>query len=167
MPADARRQAATRARRYFNLALGYHVPPILLFTAGLMGIGKTTLASALSEVLDAVLLRSDVIRKQLAGNRPDRPGREAFGEGLYAPEMSALTYRKMHRCAQQALARGKTVIVDASFTRADRPSGFSSNWRSTLQRQARLLHCSATGRSTLARLDSAPGGGPGCLGRAP
>lgn len=149
---ELRRQALERSRRYFNLALGYHVPPMLLLTAGLMGVGKSTFALALAGALGAELLRSDVIRKELAapdaGSRPP----DAFNEGLYAPSMTAHTYEEMLRRAERLLCRGKTVIVDASFaSQADRRSFLALAKRLVIP--ARLLHLHCDKATTLARLD--------------
>ena len=115
--AETRRHALERSWRYFNLALGYQVPPMLLLTIGLMGVGKTTLARPLATALGAELLRSDVIRKELAGITAARSCRDAFETGLYAPEMSGRTYAELRQRAERLLRHGKTVIVDASFAR--------------------------------------------------
>lgn len=149
---ELRRQALERSRRYFNLALGYHVPPMLLLTAGLMGVGKSTFALALAGALGAELLRSDVIRKKLANPAADSRRPDAFNEGLYAPSMTAHTYAEMLRRAEQLLCRGKTVIIDASFaSQADRLSFLALAERLAIP--ARLLHLHCDKATTLARLD--------------
>jgi len=137
--AVAREQARERSRRYFNLALGYHVPPMLLLTAGMMGVGKTTLARALASALGAEVLRSDVVRKELAGLSAIRPCPAAFATGLYAPEMSRRTYRALRREAEGLLRGGKTVIVDASFARHSERQAFL-DLAADLAVPARLLH---------------------------
>ena len=149
---ELRSMALERSRRYFNLALGYHVPPMLLLTAGLMGVGKTTLARALAIALGAEMLRSDVIRKELAGIPPGRPGPESFAEGLYAPAMTARTYAELLHRAEGPLRRGDTVIVDAAFAdNADRRQFFALAGR--LGVPVRLLHLHCERELALARLD--------------
>lgn len=149
---QTRRQALARARRYFSLALGYHVPPGLLLTAGLMGVGKTTLARELAALLGAELLRSDVIRKELAGVPATLPRETPFGAGLYAPEMTARTYAELRRHAAQQLAAGRTVIVDASFaSRAHRQAFFAM--AAELRQPVWLLHLHCDRTTAVARLD--------------
>ena len=115
--AQTRAAAATRARRYFNLALGYLVAPRLILTCGLMGTGKTTLASSLAEATDAALLRSDVVRKKLAGIPPKHHSQDAFGAGIYREDFTRRTYDQLLRSTRALLQQGRGVIVDASFAR--------------------------------------------------
>ena len=64
------------------------------------------------------MLRSDVVRKALAGLGPLDPAPAAVGEGLYSPEMTRRTYDELLRQAQVALEHGQSVVLDASFTDA-------------------------------------------------
>lgn len=114
-----RRQATTLARRYFNLGLGYLVAPLLMLTCGLMGSGKSTLARTLARATGALLLRSDVLRKELAGTAAAGSGELPFGAGIYTPAFTARVYDLLLERAQAGLEEGRTVIVDASFSRAE------------------------------------------------
>lgn len=143
--------ALTLARRYFNLALGYQLPAALYLTAGLMGVGKTTLARALSTATGAILLRSDEIRKELAGLPSALPNRDRFGSGLYAPEMTERTYAALRERAAQALSAGTPVIVDASFARRRERTAFAA-LAAAEQRPAYLLHLHCPEETALARL---------------
>lgn len=111
--------AAGRASRYFRLAQGYCIrsslPPTLFITCGTMGCGKSTLAEQLAFELGLATFNSDVVRKQLAGLSPATAARAAYGEGLYAPDMTEATYRKLERLAGIELAAGHAVVVDAGF----------------------------------------------------
>jgi predicted kinase len=64
----------------------------LVVVGGLPGTGKSTLAAGLADALGATVIRSDEVRKELAGLRPDQPAPTAFGEGLYGPTAAAATY---------------------------------------------------------------------------
>lgn len=119
-----RADAVARGRRYFTLALGYLCPPGLILTCGLMGSGKSVLAAELATVLGAVHLRSDELRKELAGLSPASRDRSAFGEGLYHREATERTYRALADRAEFHLAAGRTVIIDASFAVKDRRDDF-------------------------------------------
>lgn len=119
-----RDEAARLARRYFNLALGYQLKPTVFLTAGLMGVGKTTLARALAAATGARHLQADVVRKQLAGVPAQQPCRDDFGTGLYSDEMTARTYAELFRLTAGHLAEQCSVIVDASFARDEQRRSF-------------------------------------------
>jgi len=120
---ETKTMAGQVARRYFNQALGYLCPVLLVATCGLMGTGKTTLAQALAPVLGAQLLRSDQLRKTLAGLPEHAPCSAPFGGGIYSPEFSAKTYDDLLQRTVSKLKTGGSVIADASFIkRADRDS---------------------------------------------
>lgn len=94
--------------------------PTLTITCGPSGSGKTwasgrRLASA--DFLHTVRIRSDVERKRLFGLAPDEPS----GGTIYSPEATQRTYARLGELAEQALAAGWSVIVDAAFLkRAER-----------------------------------------------
>ncbi|MDX9709033.1 MAG: AAA family ATPase [Trichloromonas sp.] len=122
--AATRADAIARGRRYFSLALGYLCPPGLVLTCGLMGTGKSVLAAELATALGAVHLRSDELRKELAGLSPLSRELSAFGEGLYQREATERTYRALADRTETHLAGGHTVIVDASFAEKNRRDHF-------------------------------------------
>src|SRR5262249_49329056 len=79
----------------------------------------STLGRALAERAGFTVLRSDVVRKELAGTpRPQRPA--GPDEGIYAPGWTERTYAEGLRPAEALLFEGKRVLVDATFGR-DRP----------------------------------------------
>ena len=66
------------------------------------------------------MLRSDVVRKELAGLNPPSTRPAAFGEGLYTPDATSRTYEELLRRARVALELGESVVLDASWTDARR-----------------------------------------------
>jgi aminoglycoside phosphotransferase family enzyme/predicted kinase len=92
----------------------------LVVVGGLPGTGKSTLAAGLGDVLDASVLRSDEIRKELAGVDPRHHADDAYRTGLYAPQMTAATYDTLLARAAVALAGGESVVLDASWLDAGR-----------------------------------------------
>jgi uncharacterized protein len=92
----------------------------LVLIGGLPGTGKSTLATGLADALNATVIRSDEVRKELAGLPADQPAPAAYGEGLYRSESTAATYRELLRRAEIALALGESVVLDASWTVARR-----------------------------------------------
>jgi hypothetical protein len=122
VPETQKRAAARRARRYFALACRYaeSLPPAMLIViCGLSGTGKSTVARAVARRLDAAVLSSDVVRKELAGMDPQERVLEEFREGLYSGEMTARTYQALLDAAREHLLAGRSVVIDATYTRRD------------------------------------------------
>ena len=89
----------------------------LVVVGGLPGTGKSTLARALGDALGATVLRSDEVRKELAGMPTDQHAPDDFGQGIYTATATADTYRELMARAEVALGMGETVVLDASWTR--------------------------------------------------
>lgn len=88
----------------------------MVMVGGVTATGKSTLSRAVAAHLGAAVLRSDVIRKELAGLHPtDRAG-AGIGSDLYSPEHTEATYSEMLARAETALARGQSVVLDATWT---------------------------------------------------
>ena len=108
-------------RRYLGLAARFltPAPPVLVAVGGGSGTGKTTLARALAPELPgpapgAVILRSDVIRKELFG----RPATERLPAEAYLPEVSERVFATIAERAASCLAGGHSVIADAVYGHA-------------------------------------------------
>lgn len=115
-------QLRETALRFFTAAEGFlsEAPePSLVAVGGLSGSGKTTLAAALAprigRVPGALHLRSDLIRKRLAGVAPE----ERLPPESYTPESNREVYDTLLREAATALAAGQSVIADAVFARPE------------------------------------------------
>jgi uncharacterized protein len=55
------------------------------------------------------------MRKKLAGISPTTRARESYQSGIYAQEFTRLTYESLLKTADDQLANGQGVIVDATF----------------------------------------------------
>ena len=106
---------AATSRRYFDLACTLiHPPaPILIAVGGLSGTGKSVLARAIAPLIPAppgaVILRSDVLRKQLFGvGETDK-----LPASAYEPEVHARIYEVLLDRAVEILSQGHSVVVDA------------------------------------------------------
>jgi predicted kinase len=90
-------------------------PPRLVAIGGVSGTGKTTLANALAPLFGAcpgaVVIRSDVIRKQLMGVEETT----RLAETAYTPEMTRTVYARLAVIAASVLAAGYSVVADAVF----------------------------------------------------
>ena len=87
----------------------------LVLVGGLPGTGKTTLARGLSDRLGWAVLRSDEVRKELAGINPTQPAGDSPFEGIYTPAVTAAVYRELLRRAELALGWGDSVVLDATW----------------------------------------------------
>lgn len=116
---EERRTALTRARAHWLLALGeLELPaerPCLVLVGGLPGSGKSTLARGLAEEGRFTVIRSDVVRKQLAGLDLHASARGEVDAGIYTPEWTRRTYSTCLQQAERLLEDGQRAIVDASF----------------------------------------------------
>src|SRR5207237_10108540 len=80
----------------------------------LPGSGKSTLARALADRAGFAIVRSDLVRKELAGvSGPERP--PLPDQGIYAPDWTERTYAECLRRAEEQLFEGRRVLIDATF----------------------------------------------------
>ena len=87
----------------------------MVLVGGAPGTGKTTTAEALGARHEWAVLRSDVVRKELAGLDPRAPAPDAIGAGLYSPAATRRTYDELLSRADRARARpvgGARCLVD-------------------------------------------------------
>ncbi len=76
---------------------------MLVMICGLPGTGKTTLAKAVAEKIDAVSINSDSIRMSMLEERE------------YTEEEKKMIYQAMFEEAGKNLKEGKNVVLDATF----------------------------------------------------
>jgi predicted kinase len=122
---------------------------------GLPGSGKSTLAAGLAEQAGIEVIRSDVVRKELAGTigtvGAQPVGAQPFGAGQYTAEWNERTHQECLRRMEASLFEGKRVIVDASFRGDEKRRIFveaARRWRVPVV----LLHCQADRETTRQRL---------------
>lgn len=124
--------AHTKAKGSWLLALGeLEAPrrkPCLILVGGLPGTGKSTLANALAQQAGFRVIRSDVVRKQLAGVGSDEC-RSSFGQGIYTAEWTKRTYAECLRQSEELLFNGERVLVDANFRQEDQRRLFLNSGR--------------------------------------
>ena len=118
----ARRQALAKdARRHLDAATSFLAPspPRLVAVGGVSGTGKSTLARGLAPELGAApgaaILRSDVLRKELAGVEATA----RLEPGQYTAQASARVYETLMARAATILRAGRSVVLDAVFRRPE------------------------------------------------
>ena len=118
-PAEASKLRA-EARTYLRNAREFLVrtQPTLAAIGGLSGSGKSTLAAMLAPSVGAapgaVVVRTDVIRKQIFGVDP----LARLPESAYATSVTAGVYERALQTAEACIRSGHGAIVDAVFVDA-------------------------------------------------
>jgi hypothetical protein len=157
--AQGDRAAGRDARQLADLTLRHLRAAVvsLVLVGGLPGTGKSTLAGAVADHLSWTVLSSDRIRKELAGIPPQAVGASPFGAGIYAPSWTTRTYAELLKRAAELLARGESVILDASWSSAESRSAAADL---AVEQHAHLaeLRCVTSPELALQRLEARPPG---------
>jgi predicted kinase len=123
LSADARSRAAAEARKYYVLAEASTREPLrtpaLFALGGVIASGKSTLASALGDLLDAPVIEADRTRKQLGAAEPVTAWHDAPFAGHYDAGTTAAVYGELLRRARVVLESKRSVVLDASFRAAE------------------------------------------------
>ena len=105
----------------------------MIAIGGLSGTGKTTIARALAPESGAVVIRSDTVRKRLAGVGDT----DKLPASAYTDAMRTAVYRRMLVDARRALRAGWPVILDATFMEPE--------WRAEAEAEAATAGASFAG----------------------
>ncbi|MBD2665460.1 adenylylsulfate kinase [Richelia sinica FACHB-800] len=140
IPAQVKEEAANTASAYYRQAWEYTQlkQGQIILMSGLSGSGKSTTAKYLARKLGAVQIRSDAVRKHLAGI----PLLERGGDEVYTPEMTAKTYGRLGELGIKLASQGWTVILDAKYDRQNlRQDAIAQAQQHQLP--IHIIHCSA------------------------
>jgi uncharacterized protein len=109
--------AAADAGRHLDIALDHLRAGTvrLILVGGGPGTGKTTLSHGLAQEIDAQVISTDDVRRELtqSGVISGRVGK--LDVGLYTPDNVAIVYDEVLRRARLHLAGGVSVILDATW----------------------------------------------------
>jgi hypothetical protein len=113
VPAEVKQKASETAAGYYKQAWEYTKPRQgqLYLMSGLSGSGKSTTARHLARKLGGIQIRSDAVRKHLAGI----PLTQRGDSDLYSPQMNEKTYTRLLNLGILLSSKGYTVILDAKY----------------------------------------------------
>jgi aminoglycoside phosphotransferase family enzyme/gluconate kinase len=119
------KQTQHQFQNYINLAVRYsaNMPTSLTLMHGVSGSGKSWCADKISDVCNAIVLRSDRERKRLFAGKTDH---------LYSSDITRKTYQHLLTLTQNIIQSGFSVIVDATF--------LDAQWREKFRTLAEQLH---------------------------
>lgn len=147
-------QIQATAAHYYQLAWQYTQPqsPRLILMSGFSGSGKSTVAKVIAKYLNAIQIRSDAVRKHLAGIELNQQG----SLDIYTVEMSQKTFARLTELAELLIKLGYPVILDARYDKYA--------WREPLLNFAQqqqipfsIVHCYAPLEVLKQRLESRTG----------
>ena len=113
--ADDKQEAKKVASNYYRQAYQYtqNKSGSLTLMSGLSGSGKSTVARTIAQSKNAIQIRSDAVRKHLAGLALDESGTDE----IYSEEMSQKTYDRLLELGIMLAEAGYNIILDAKYDR--------------------------------------------------
>jgi uncharacterized protein len=138
--AAAKQVLQEQAQTYYRLAWLYtqRQQGRLLMMSGLSGSGKSTVARQLAAQINAIQIRSDAVRKHLAGVPLDHKGTDE----IYTLEMTQKTYSRLLELGICLAQQGWVVILDARYDR--QAVRYEAIATAALHRiPLKILHCTA------------------------
>ncbi len=154
IPTAEKEEAVKTAADYYQQAWEYTKPRQgqLILMSGLSGSGKSTTARYLAGKLGAIHVRSDAVRKHLAGI----PLWERGGDDLYTAEMTEKTYTRLLDLGIMLASVGFPVILDAKYDRQQLRSEAIAQ-ATEHQIPLEIIHCTAPPEVLRSRLQNRTG----------
>ncbi|MEM8677412.1 MAG: AAA family ATPase [Cyanobacteria bacterium P01_G01_bin.67] len=139
VPAVDQQQARINARSYYRQAYQYcqKQSGSLILMSGLSGSGKSTVAKFIARNIGAIQIRSDAVRKHLAG-----VSLNASVTDIYTQEMTQKTYNRLLELGIRLATAGYKVILDAKYDRLNqRQSAINQAQANNIP--LKIVHCTA------------------------
>ncbi len=103
-----------KRRLDWTLKRSSRTPGCLILMCGLSGSGKSYISERLLHRNHALRIRSDILRKQIAGLAPLEHSNSGTDAGIYSADRGDATYKAMAELASILLREGENVIIDAA-----------------------------------------------------
>ncbi len=112
-----------KAKRYFELAGTYAnnlfgEKKFFIFF-GLIGSGKSFIAEKLAVKKEAIVLKTDVVRKELANISPEEERKVAYKKNIYSYFFSQRTYKYLIKRGKKYYENGYSVFLDGTFNKKE------------------------------------------------
>ncbi len=140
VPETDRHKAKEAAANYYRQAYQYTQSTTgnLILMSGLSGSGKSTVAKEIARNIDAIYIRSDAVRKHLAGISLNESGTNS----IYTPAITQKTYDRLLELGITLAKVGYTVILDAKYDRlALRQPVITQSQAANIP--LKIIHCTA------------------------
>lgn len=124
----------------------------LIMMSGLSGSGKSTVAKSIARNRGGVQIRSDAVRKHLAGIALEDSGTDS----IYTSEMTQKTYDRLLELGTMLAKEGYTVILDAKYDRLALRQPVITQAQSE-NTPLKIVHCTAPIEVLRDRLDQRQG----------
>ncbi len=116
LPDEQREHAQRSTREHLDLGFRFleaRAPGAVVLLCGMIGTGKTTVAEALADATGGVVISSDRVRQHVTA--PSGDG--SYAQGRYSDAGRAAIYGRMLDEARHVIVSGRTVILDATYSR--------------------------------------------------
>ncbi|MBW1975783.1 MAG: AAA family ATPase [Deltaproteobacteria bacterium] len=133
------------ARNFMKMALSHTAAfdtPVVITFMGLPASGKSAHASLVASYFHIDHISSDVIRKEVMPDATVSP----FGQGAYSDDKKAMIYQLLAARCREGVKRGRSVVVDATFS--------LRKWRQIFSDRLKDLPCTVLWIETQAPLDA-------------
>lgn len=107
--------AHRKAVEYLHVAMSQAVTtrPAVIAMTGLSGTGKSTVARDVARALNAEVVASDAVRKELV--EVVESAVDEYGKGIYTAEWTDATYRTLMERADELIGQDRIAVLDATF----------------------------------------------------
>jgi aminoglycoside phosphotransferase family enzyme/predicted kinase len=112
-----------KAKRYFRLAETYadnlFAKKKFIIFFGLIGSGKSFIAEKLAIKKEAIVLKTDVVRKELANLSPEEERKVPYQKNIYSYFFSQRIYKYLIKRSKKYYKNGYSVFLDGTFNKKE------------------------------------------------
>ncbi|MGM5482408.1 MAG: AAA family ATPase, partial [Nanobdellota archaeon] len=119
-----REKLEKQAKNYFELAYSYarifdNQKPSIIISCGITATGKSRWLKTIADVLNAGVLRTDKVRKEIMNIDDSEERSKSFFEKHYTEEKRQKVYNEIFRRVKKVLKAGGKIAIDASFIKKE------------------------------------------------
>ncbi|MFW6014572.1 MAG: AAA family ATPase [Candidatus Nanoarchaeia archaeon] len=123
LSAQKKEELKEEAKNYFQHAYEYaqifdNQTPAVIISCGVTATGKSRWLKVASDIINAPVLRTDEIRKELFNMREDEKRDENFYKRYYSEASRQMVYDEIFTRAEKIVKNGGKLAIDATFIKA-------------------------------------------------